>query len=90
MKIKEREFEALLQELKQIAQEMGANVRFERGDFKGGYCILKEDRTIVINKLSTFQRKVMILTTALKELGVNDIYLPPKLREIIEEISDIQ
>ena len=39
MKIKEREFEALLQELKQIAQEMGANVRFERGDFKGGYCI---------------------------------------------------
>jgi hypothetical protein len=90
MKIKEREFESLLQELKQIAQEMGAKVRFERGDFKGGYCILKEDRTIVINKLSTFQRKVIILTTALKELGVNDIYLPPKIREIIEEISDTQ
>jgi len=90
MKIKEREFETLLQDLKQIATEMGAKVRFERGDFKGGYCILKDDRTIVINKLSTFQRKVIILTNALKELGVNDIYLPPKLREIIEEIADAQ
>jgi hypothetical protein len=90
MKLKEREFETLLQDLKQIALEMGAKVRFERGDFKGGYCILKEDRTIVINKLSTFQRKVIILTNALKELGVNEVYLPPKLREIIEEIADAQ
>lgn len=90
MKIKEREFEKLLQDLKQIAQEMGAKVRFERGDFKGGYCILKDDRTIVINKLSTLQRKVIILTNALKELGVNDKYLTPKIREIIEEIAEVQ
>ncbi len=90
MKIKEREFEKLLQDLRQIAQEMGAKVRFERGDFKGGYCIIKDDRTIVINKLSTLQRKVIILTNALKELGVDDKYLTPKIREVIEEISEVQ
>lgn len=90
MKIKEREFERLLQELRQIALEMGAKVRYERGDFKGGYCILKEDRTIVINKLSTLQRKVIILTNALQELGINDKYLTPRIREIIEEISEVQ
>lgn len=90
MKIKEREFEKLLQDLRQIAQEMGAKVRFERGDFKGGYCILKDDRTIVINKLSTLQRKVIILTNALKELGVDDKYLTPKIREVIEEIYEVQ
>ena len=53
MKIKEKEFETILQDLKLIAQELGAKVRFERGDFKGGYCIVKEDKTIVINKLFT-------------------------------------
>ena len=90
MKIKEREFEKLLQDLRQIAQEMGAKVRFERGDFKGGYCILKDDRTIVINKLSTLQRKVITLTNALKDLGVDDKYLTPKIREVIEEISEVQ
>jgi hypothetical protein len=88
MKIKEKEFENILQELKDLANQMGAKVRFERGDFKGGYCIIREDKIIVINKLSNLQRKVITLTSALKELGVEDIYLPPKLREIIDELND--
>ncbi len=88
MKIKEKEFERLLADLRAIATEMGAKVRFERGDFKGGYCIVKESKMIVINKLSSLQRKVLTLAAALKELGVDDIYLPPKLREFIEEMDE--
>ena len=90
MKIKEKEFEAILQDLKEIALQMGAKVRFERGDFKGGYCILKENKVIVINKLSNLQRKVIILSAALKELGAEDIYLPPKIREVIEEMDETE
>ncbi|MBS3944054.1 MAG: hypothetical protein KGZ42_01020 [Melioribacter sp.] len=88
MKIKEKEFENILEDLKELATQMGAKVRFERGDFKGGYCIIKRDKIIVINKLSNLQRKVLTLTSALKELGIEEIYLPPKLREIIEEMND--
>jgi len=88
MKIKEKEFEQLMLDLREIANQMGARVRFERGDFKGGYCIIKEDKTIVINKFSPLQKKVMILTSALKELGVEDVYLTPKHREIINELND--
>lgn len=89
MKIKEKELESMLNDLKQIASDLGAKVRYERGDFQGGYCIVKADKTIVINKLSSLQKKIIILTTALKELGVNEIYLPPKLREVIEEINEL-
>lgn len=88
MKIKEKEFENILEDLKELATQMGAKVRFERGDFKGGYCIIKRDKIIVINKLSNLQRKVLTLTSALKELGIEEIYLPPRLREIIEEMND--
>lgn len=88
MKIKEKEFESILADLKSVANQMGAKVRFERGDFKGGYCLLKESKVIVINKLATFQRKVITLSAALKELGVEDIYLTPRLREVIEEMTD--
>jgi len=88
MKIKEKEYESILQDLKQLASEMGAKVRFERGDFKGGYCILRDDKTIVINKLSTLQKKVTILTSALKDLGIKEHYIQPRIREIIEEITD--
>ncbi len=88
MKIKEKELETILQDLKSLAQEMGAKVRFERGDFKGGYCLVKESKVIVINKLANTQRKVIILSAALTEIGVDEIYMPPRLREVIEEMDE--
>ncbi|HLG32408.1 MAG TPA: hypothetical protein VI362_05165 [Ignavibacteriaceae bacterium] len=88
MKIKEKEFEVIMQELKSVADQLGATVRFEKGDFVGGYCLLNENKVIVINKLANLQRKVMILSTALKELEIDKIYLTPRLREIIEEMTE--
>ncbi|MEJ2618361.1 MAG: hypothetical protein P8Z35_25625 [Ignavibacteriaceae bacterium] len=90
MKIKEKEFEEIIQDLKNLALQMGAEVRFEKGDFKGGYCILKDSKVIVVNKTANLQRKVMILSMALKELGIDKIYLTPKLREIIDEMAEIK
>ncbi|NLT49973.1 MAG: hypothetical protein GXX85_03535 [Ignavibacteria bacterium] len=89
MKIKEKEFESIFEELKALAQQMGVKVRFEKGDFKGGYCLLKDSKVIVINKMANLQRKVMTLSAALKELGIEEIYLPPKLRQIIDEMDFI-
>lgn len=87
MKIKEKEFEEIIQDLKALAAQLGAEVRFEKGDFKGGYCLLKENKVIVINKMANLQRKVMILCLALKELGIDQIYLTPRIREIVDEMS---
>ncbi len=88
MKIKEKEFEEIVQDLKSIAAQLGAEVRFEKGDFKGGYCIIKDSKVIVINKMTNLQRKVIVLSMALKELGVDKIYLTPRMREIIDEMSE--
>ncbi|MEJ5263176.1 MAG: hypothetical protein WHT45_10880 [Ignavibacterium sp.] len=88
MKIKEKEFEQIIDELKQVAAQLGVSVRFEKGDFKGGFCIVKENKIIVINKFANTQRKAAILATALKELGIDDIYINPRLREIIDEMTE--
>lgn len=88
MKIKEKELELVLEDLKSLASEMGVKVRLERGDFKGGYCLVRSNKNIIINKLSTTQRKVITLAAALNELGIEDVYIPPKLREVIEEMDE--
>ena len=88
MKIKEKEFTEIVQNLKSLASQLGATVRFEKGDFKGGYCILHDSKVIVINKMTNLQRKAMILSAALKELGVDEIYLTPRLREIINDMTE--
>lgn len=90
MKLKEKEFENILLDLKSLADQIGVKVRFERGDFNGGYCLVKENKMIIINKLSTLQRKIVILSKALKEIGIDDIYLTPKLRELIDEMADVK
>jgi hypothetical protein len=87
MRIKEKEFEEFIQDLKGLAVQLGAEVRFEKGDFKGGYCLLKESKVIVINKMANLQRKAMILSMALKELGIDEVFLTPRLRELIDEMS---
>ncbi len=89
MKIKEKEFEETLQVMKALVGQLGATLRFEKGNFEGGYCILHDSKVIVINKMANLQRKVMILSAALKELGVDKMYLSPKIREIIDEMAEI-
>lgn len=87
MKIKEKELEEVVEELKALAKQLGAEVRFEKGDFKGGYCILKDSKVVVLNKMTNLQKKIIIISQALKELGIDDLYLPPRIREIIDEMS---
>jgi hypothetical protein len=89
MKIKEKEFEDIIAEFKELAVQLGASVRFEKGDFKGGYCIVSDKKQIIINKLANTQRKAIILANALKELGVEQMYLTPRLREIIDEMIEM-
>ncbi|MBV6513349.1 MAG: hypothetical protein HRU80_10430 [Ignavibacteriales bacterium] len=89
MKIKEKEFEQIIEELRALASELGATVRFEKGDFKGGYCVLKDSRVIVINKMANTQRKAIILSKALKEIGIDNMFLTPRLREVIDEMVEV-
>lgn len=88
MKIKEKEFEDFIEELKELAQQLGATIRFEKGDFKGGYCLIKDKKVVVINKFNNNQKKATILATALKELGIEEIYLSPRVREIINSLTE--
>lgn len=73
--------------MKEIAAKLGVTVRFEKGDFKGGYCILKNNKVVVINKTFALHRKAITIARALQEIGINDIYMNPKLRNIVEEAN---
>jgi hypothetical protein len=78
-------FDTILQELIELAEQIGYRVRYERGDFNGGYCLLKEQRIIVVNKRFEPKRKVGVLAKTINEIGIDNIYIKPALREVIEE-----
>jgi hypothetical protein len=77
--------EQILRELEELAEKSGISVRDEKGDFDGGYCILKAERIIVINKRLAAEKRTSILAQALAEVGIEELYLKPAVREFIED-----
>jgi hypothetical protein len=77
--------EDLIQELQTAAAQIGITVRYERGDFEGGYCILRDQKLLLINKRLMPVRKAAVLATALNGIGLDNVYLKPAVREFVED-----
>ena len=77
--------EDLIQELQTAAAQIGITVRWERGDFEGGYCILRDQKLLLINKRLMPVRKAAVLATALNGIGLDNVYLKPAVREFVED-----
>ncbi len=77
--------EELFEELKSVANDLGIRVRFETGDFDGGYCLLREEKMLVLNRRSTVPKKIRTLALGLAEYGLNGTYVKPNVREAIED-----
>ncbi len=74
----------LLEELYALARQLGYSVRREPGAFKGGACIVREQRHIIINRSMPLEAACVILARALCQLDVEGTFLKPAVREIID------
>ena len=77
--------EVLIQELQEVAAQLGVTIRFERGDFEGGYCILRDQKILLVNRRLFPAKKASVLAMAMHEIGLEDMYLKPAVREYIED-----
>ena len=77
--------EELIEELHTAAAQIGITIRYERGDFEGGYCILRAERLLLINKRLMPARKASVLAAALYGIGLDNVYLKPAVREFVED-----
>jgi hypothetical protein len=77
--------EDLIQELQGLAGQLGVAVRYEKGDFDGGFCILKAEKILVVNKRLTPVRKASVLALGMHAIGIDDVYVKPALRAYIED-----
>ena len=78
-------YQQLLAELEELGQQLGIQIRYEKGDFDGGYCVLREKKMLVVNKRLHDARKASSLAQALAEYGIETTFVKPLLREYIED-----
>ena len=82
----------ILQNLEAIAEKLDIKVNYEnlrkRHVFsKGGYCRLKEDKIVIIDTTLNLSEKIDVLADALSQLDLEDIYMPPAVRKILDRKS---
>lgn len=77
--------EEILSELDIVARDLGVRIRFEKGDFDGGYCLLRDERIIVVNKKLNSNRKASVISQAFGELGIDNVFIKPAIRVFIED-----
>ena len=72
---------AQLSLLERTIKELGYTLRFEKGNFLGGECRLREDNVVVINKFLPLEGKIYTLAQVISKLNPPD--LSPEIQNII-------
>jgi len=74
----------IFQEFEQLAQALNVKIVQEKGNFKGGYCLLEKEGIIVVNKLNPIEQRIRALAQAFSILDISKIYMKPAIRSIID------
>jgi len=77
--------ELLLQELEALSAKLDITIRYEKGDFSGGFCRIKDTKVIIVNKKLPIDQKIKIISSELAKLETEDIFVLPAIRELFQQ-----
>jgi hypothetical protein len=75
-----------LEKLEKILDEAEYIVRYERGNFQSGYCILEQRKVVVLNKFLPLEGRISTLVDIIPQLKIVPGMLSPDARRIYEEV----
>jgi len=79
-----------LEKIEGLLEEAGYVVRYEKGNFKAGYCILKDKRVIVINKYFITESRINSLLDIIPILELDSSVMTEKSQLLFKQIIELQ
>ncbi len=67
-----------LQKIENILKESNYVIRYEKGSFKSGYCVLQDRRVIVVNKYFDLESRINSFLEMIPELDIDFSQLDEK------------
>ena len=61
-----------LEKLENLLKELGYKVRYEKGNFRTGSCVIEASKMVVVNKFSNLESKIAALAEMAKNIEVDD------------------
>ncbi|MBW3469663.1 hypothetical protein [Arthrospiribacter ruber] len=82
---------SFLDKLENIFAASDYILRYEKGNFKSGYCILKESKIVIINKYYTLDGKINTLIDIIKEIGFSPKdFNDKKIQDLVGELQQTE
>jgi hypothetical protein len=75
-----------LDKLESIPEQAGYVLRYERGTFQSGYCILEERKVVVLNKFLQTEGRINTLLDLIPQLEINAEMLTDDSKKIYSDI----
>ncbi|MBT31893.1 MAG: hypothetical protein CMO01_19725 [Thalassobius sp.] len=75
-----------LNKLEDLFAETDFVLRYEKGNFKSGYCLLKDTRIAIINKFFPLEGKINSLIDIIKEIEVQPEQLSDKNQKLYNQL----
>lgn len=79
-----------LTKLEDLIAESDYVLRYEKGNFKSGYCLLKEQRIMIINKFFTTEGKINAVLDILKNVELDGSKFTEKSQKLYEELTQAE
>jgi hypothetical protein len=64
-----------LQKLETLLEETGYSIRYEKGNFNSGYCIVEQKKIAIVNKFFDTEGRINSLSDILASIDLTDIVL---------------
>ena len=78
--------QATLDKLQAIPEEAGYVLRYERGTFQSGYCILEERKVVVLNKFLQTEGRINTLLDLIPQLEIDTELLSDESKKMYLDI----
>lgn len=78
---------ATLTRVEKMIEESGYVLRYERGTFQSGYCILEQKKVVVLNKFLQTEGRINTLIDILPALTIDPATLHPENRKLYDELN---
>lgn len=75
-----------LEKIEKILDEAGYILRYERGTFQSGYCILEQRKVVVLNKFLQTEGRINTLIDIIPQLHLFPHALSPDIRKVYDEV----
>ncbi len=75
-----------LNKLEKILSESGYVIRYERGTFQSGYCILEERKVVVLNKFLSVEGRINTLIELIPRLTIDFDMLTHDSQKMYEDV----